>query len=279
MNAPSLSLDAEIGSQITSIAAAGGGAEGVAAGGGLSLNNITPTVEAQISGGQVTAATVSLSAQTTANIISAATGGGGAVGVAAYGADSANTIGGTIAATISGATVDATNSLSLQAQDDATILSVAGNGEGGVGVSLGASISNNTTTTVLEVQISSSPVTAVTVSLFANRDGNITSIAVGGGGAVGVAANGSYSSNNIGGSISATASGGSANSSNSFSLEAIDDATILSVAGNGTGAEGVAIAGALSNNTITTTVEAEISGGQVSAPVVTLLARAAQTSK
>ncbi len=246
---------------------------GVAAGGGLSRNAITPTIEAQITGGQINASTVSLAAQSTANILSVAAGGGGAVGVAADGADSANSIGGTIAATISGdATILAGASLSLQAHDGSTILSVAGNGEGAVGVSLGGSISNNTISSAVAASVTGSQITAPSVSLLAYRDGSITSIAVGGGGAVGVAANGSDSSNTIGGSITATINGGVANISDSLSLEAHDNATILSVAGNGTGAVGVAIAGAISNNTISTNIEAEIAGGEVNAPSVTLLA-------
>src|SRR5262249_53225936 len=94
VSAPAPTLHAEVGSHITPAAAAGGGAIGVAAGGGLSRNDISPTVRAQISGGQVTAPTVSLLAESSAHIVSVAAGGGGAIGVAADGADSANSVGG-----------------------------------------------------------------------------------------------------------------------------------------------------------------------------------------
>jgi hypothetical protein len=272
ISSSALTLHAEVSSHITSIAAAGNGAIGVAAGGGLSRNDISPTVQAQITDAQITTATVNLLAETNANIVSVAAGGGGAVGVAAEGADSANTVDGSVAANISGGTVTAGNSLSLQAHDHATVLSVAGNGEGGVGVSFGGSISNNAINTQVQATISGAQVTAPTVGILALSDGNIKSIAVGGGGAVGVAANGSDSSNSIGGSVTATISSGSTTVSNSLNLDAHEAGTILSVAGNGTGAVGVAVAGALSRNNITTNVEAEISGGLINGPTISLLA-------
>ncbi len=271
VNAPSVTLDAEISSTITSVAVGGGGGVGVAAGGGLSQNNINPTIQAEIINSQVTAPTVSLLGETTAQIISIAAGGGGAVGATVYGADSTNSVGGTVAATITGGTIDASTSLGLRAHQGGKIFSVAGQGEGAVGASLGASISQNTITQVVQAEITGGQATAPTVTLQSQSDSTITSIAVGGGGAVGLAANGSYASNTVGGTLAASIGGGATvGAATSVSLTAQQDATILAAPINGAGAVGVSAVGSYTQNTVTTMMRAEISGSQVTAPVVGL---------
>ncbi|HEV3085369.1 MAG TPA: hypothetical protein VGY66_36785, partial [Gemmataceae bacterium] len=267
---------AETSSQITSIAAAGGGSGGVAAGGGLSQNNVSPTIHADIINSQVTAATVSLLAQTTAQITCIAAGGGGAADLAAYGADSANIIGGSILATISGSTVNASTSLSLEALDAATIFSVAGNGEGAEGASLGGSFSQNCISATIEAKISSGQVTAPVVSLLAKSDGNIKAIAVGGAGAVGLAANGSDAANTIGGTVAASVNmAATVTAGSSLDIEAHEDASIFLFAGNGAGAVGAAVGVAIADNTINPTVQAQVSAAQASAPTVSILAATA----
>ena len=68
-----------------------------------------------------------------------AVGGSGAVGVALSGSNSTNTIGGSIMASIvGGATVTASSSLAVTAQEDAQIVALGGSGSGAVGAAIGA---------------------------------------------------------------------------------------------------------------------------------------------
>jgi len=271
VNGQTVTLHANGGGQITSIAVAGGESSAIAAGGGQSHNQITPTIEADVVSSQVSAATMSLLAESTAEITSVAAGAGGAAGLTAFGADSSNTITGAVTAAISASVVDATTSLSVQAQDSETIFSVAGNGEKGA-ISLGGSTSKNTSSLSTTTAISDSQVTAGAVSLLAQSDATITSIAVGGADQ-GILIGGSKSNNSIAGSIAASIdTNATVLANSSLDLEAHEDATIFAGAGT-VKVGGIDVGGSESTNNITPTVQAGITQAQSGASTVTVLAQ------
>ena len=130
------------------------GAGGVALAGSVSLDSITNTLDAHISGGaNVTAlGPITVSAGNQSSIESLAGGVAGAGGVAAGTSLATNDIGGTITAYVSGpATTVASHGRAIQviAETGATVKSLTVGGAGQGGVALGGAVSlNNITNTV-----------------------------------------------------------------------------------------------------------------------------------
>ncbi len=257
----SLSVTATDGATIVAIAGSGADSGGVSFGASVSLNTINDSASAELENSTITSPVVQVLSNGNPSITAIAVGGQGATGVVAGGSDASNTIIETLVASISDSTVNAATSVDVEAYDGSTIVSVAGNGEGATGVAIGGALSSNNITTNVQAQIVGGQVTTPVITFQATTGAHITSIAVSGGGATGVAAGGSESSNTIGGTIQAIIGGGAVLTlSDPLDVNATDAATIVSVAGNGEGATGVAVGASYSTNTVDPTVEAQTSG-------------------
>ena len=205
--ATSLGVTAADHAVIVCVAGNGGGATGVALAGAVSLNNLQPTVRASITGGTEVSPSIIVSAKTDSSKISSiAVSGGGAVGVAGGGSDSTNQIVSHVEA-LAGGHESSPNPISVTAADTSTIISVAGNGQGAEGVAVGGAISMNSIEANVKAALTGGSVDAPSVAMDADGHSNVTSIAAGGGGAVGVSADGSDSTNTLGGTIEAAGGG------------------------------------------------------------------------
>ena len=189
----------------------GSGTNGsVAVGVSIAINNVTPTVLAEISGSSVTTAggitvtATSVDGDTPGQPNNSTDNGmapgihafslGGAVAVAAGsgtnisgavgGGFAFNTIGGSTTATIDGGTISAGGDVEVSGTDSRTIdattfagaVSISGGSSTSVGISIGLSIAQNTITSSLEASIDSANVTdAASLSVTATDSASITS--------------------------------------------------------------------------------------------------------
>ena len=162
-----LTLSATSAAKISNITVGGSGAGSFALGGSVSLNDITNTVEASISGAAIVdSGSLSVTASDTSEI-DAVAGGIAVSGSAAVGAAVAtNDIGNTILASVNGADVTVSGALTLSATSDTKISNITVGGSGAGSFALGGSVSLNEIANTVEASISGAAmVTAGSVSL------------------------------------------------------------------------------------------------------------------
>jgi hypothetical protein len=224
LEAPTIQVKAHTNSDIDAISIGVAGAQTVALAGSVSLNEISNTVEARITGptGSATGDTVTVAAVDDALIEAVSGSGAGALEFGAVGAaGSTNTIGGTTTAAIEDATVSGT-----------TVHVHAGAGE-----------------------------RAVPPHSDTDPGGHIVAISVGGAGAQTAALAGSVSLNEIARTVEARISkGANVDTTGPIRVTAFDDSTIFAVSGQGTGASWGAAGAAVAKNEIDNTLRACVSG-------------------
>jgi hypothetical protein len=271
----------EAASGVLSIAAASGGAGGIAVSVGISaaVNTVDDTVSATISASNATVnggnfltltslETASISALSMGGTGAGTGGGGGGVAFGGAGAGSGNTITNTVTASITGSTVAEHGDggkINVAATDNATITAdgggvsvvAAAGGEGGAGVSVGVGAAVNSVTDSVKSFIDSSTVSAASssIALTANETSSITALTIGGavggetggGNGAGVGAAGAYSKNTITNTVEAYIQNGSSvttTSGGNVTLTATDHATITADGGGVSLAAGLGAAGA-----------------------------------
>ena len=174
---------------------------------------------------------------------------GGSGNVAVTGSNTTNLLEDEITASWSGGSLNgAATSLTVQADDAATVRTLAGNFSGSGASAVGAAIAVNEIGSAVSATLSGMTLGAATaVVVDADLRGEIRSVAASGAASAGASVNGSFTTNEVNASVQArvtglnqTASGGA------FTVNADNDADIFSVAGTvsggGTAAVGVAVA-------------------------------------
>ena len=240
----------------------------------MATNTIGNATTAEDVGGQINARTVNVNAVGKGTIEALAAMGGGAGTVATDAAVTTNTIdAGILAAVLSGAMIDVggRGTLSVTATSDNTIKSLAGalSGAGAVDVQ-GAVAYNNiatraTTPGGANAEVEDSTITGGSATVKAENDDQITSAAVGAGGAGTVALGASVAYNTATAIANAEVDDDTIELTGSLTVNANNDSGIGSGSGGAAGAGTVAGGAAVSINHIVDDVDAEISGGAVAA--------------
>ncbi len=196
-----------------------------------------------------------------------AVGGGGSAAVT--GSNTTNLLEDEVIANWTGGSLNGSaTSLLVQADDAATVRTMAGNVSGAGAAAYGAAIAVNQVGSLAHATLSgmtlASSGTAVTVD--ADLRGEIKSVAASGAAAAGASVNGSFTTNEVHGSVKAqaldltqSASGGA------FSVSADNDADIFSLAGAVSGSGTAASGAALAVNEIGGDVTARLAGGTLRA--------------
>ncbi|MCW5623517.1 MAG: leukotoxin LktA family filamentous adhesin, partial [Burkholderiales bacterium] len=281
--AGSIDLKAQDSSSIYAASGAVGGAGGSAGfGASATANLIGNVVEAIVDGAQLlsTGHQVRLQATSEAEIYGITVGGGGSgmLGIAAtvtYN-DVDNV---TQAGARNGAQLRGAGGVTIDADDDAEITSLAGAVAGAGNVSVGASAAvNDVTNTTAAFSTGSTLVaTAGGITLEARSGTTIDTGAVGASISGDVALAGSATLNRIANTTSAYASGSALTASGALRLTAADDSTIAATAGAiaaAVNATGVAGGAAVSGNLIDNSLSAHLENGSATASAITVEADA-----
>ncbi|MBD2214422.1 DUF4347 domain-containing protein [Nostoc linckia FACHB-104] len=269
IQAAKVNLTGKDNSTIESLAGAVGLSTGSAAiAASVAVNYISNEAQAYIDRSTVKATSnVGLTADAAATIKSLSASGAVTTGSGAVsGSFSINIIGGATKAYIAnGANVTGTG-ISLSANNNSKIQSLAGNvagaGTGAVGISLAVNDLDNG----IYAYIDNSNVTATNnqISLSATSKGDIASASVGGAGAGTFAVGGSVSINNIDTATKAyVANNSQLNAAQLISIKANDDSEISSIAGQVAVGGTAGIGASVSTNYISNAVNAYITGSQV----------------
>jgi filamentous hemagglutinin family protein len=243
-----------------------------AIGASVAFSDIDNTTNANIQNGAVdVSGAIVVDANTNSSIQNLAAAGGGAGSVAVGVSLSVNEIDNATVAGMDGVQFDQTaNSLSVKAEDESIIQSLAGTINGAGKAAAGAAVSINTIGNTATASIDDTTTLDVLVSLAieAVNESAIDSIAVAGGGAGTGAFNGSASTNfianltearlNFADSVSAVAS---------LTVTASDESTIQSLAGSVGGAGTGAVGAAVAINDIANQVDAKILASDIQAAV------------
>ncbi len=259
-----------------------------AAGLGFAGGNITDTYAATIAASRVDAAESGVAVVTKDTATVAALSAGASIsrgngGLAFMGSATANLVRNTDRASITGGTAFDGTTAGIVARDvtvladaDASIASLAGNIAAGQGTSAGVSVAFNQIDRAIDASISGIDITPTgDVSVSASADGQIRTLSVSGAGGSDTALTGSFTINNIADDVAASIAGGAniagagadyvtVQSVNASDVEAI--AGSLAVSANGSGA-GIAVA----VNVMEGTNAARISGANITANDVDVL--------
>jgi len=211
-------------SDIDNLAGGVAGAGGAAIGAAVATNDIDNSVSAYVSGVAVdlTAGNVSIDAIESAQIEAWTIGGAGAVVFAAGGAVSLNEINNTVDAYVGGgASIGASNNISVSAADISIIESKAGAIAGAGAAAIGASVATNDIGNNISAYVDNASLvsTSGTISIDASETATIDTFTLGGAGAFFFALGGAVTTANVDNTISAYAANGAA-------LTAGDDITI-----------------------------------------------------
>ncbi|MHC4507326.1 MAG: FG-GAP-like repeat-containing protein, partial [Planctomycetota bacterium] len=179
-----------------------------------------------------------------------------------------NTIANTVETRISGsADVEASGSVLLNALDRGIIIGLAGGAAFNTTITIGAAFTTNTIRNSIRSGIEASDVTAVTgdVDLLVHSYPEITVLAAGGARAEQAALGGAVPLNDIANTLDAHILGAAVvNAANRVRVRALDEATIVAIAGAGAGSEGfTAIGAAVAKNDIRNRLESYIQGATV----------------
>jgi hypothetical protein len=263
---------------INSLAVAGGGAGTVAVNGATTINTIERGITAEVASGAsiTTTGGITLEARDAVSINSVAGAVSGAGTAAVAGAFAYNNISGKTIARASGATVNAANGVTLSAVSAATIRALAASGSGAGTVAGAASVTVNNLSGETSALIAggTATLTGGALLLAASDTSEIDAIIVGVGGAGAAQIGASASTNTIGGKVSAEIKGGAVvkNSGRAVTLSATSTATIKAAAAAAGGAGGFAGNAAVTLNTITRSLTAEIASGSVTSGALSLKA-------
>ena len=199
-----LTLKATTTGTIATISAGGAGAQTVALGGAVSVNDMGRTLQAEIIDSKADIATDLTLAATDTSTIQSLAGNVSGAGTAAIGASVAqNFIGNTLTTGLEGATVTA-NTATVEATSTATIQSIAAGGQGAGDFALGGSITLNEIDTTVESTIIGSGATIANDLLVQAMDtAKIESLAGNVQGAGTAAIGASLATNDIGNQVNA----------------------------------------------------------------------------
>jgi len=265
-----IALSAKNDAEIKSLAGGFAGAGVVGVAGAFGQNKITSHAGVLIDDSTAEALSIALDASSDTDIRVISAGAAGAAGVATSGSESRNEIDSVIAAGIAGtaSTVTASGALVLDADDRATILAAAGGGGGAVVAAVGIADSRNQITSVVTSYVDEANVTGDSVDILVSSRPIIRAFTAAGSGALFVAAGGSRSHNEIESVLDAhIGHGASAGATGDLTIAAVEedrssrsdrDPSILSAAGSGAGAGGLAVGASISENQIGGTVTAYI---------------------
>lgn len=266
-------LSATDGTTISSLAGAVAGGGKASLGAAVAVNELAVTVSAYVAASNVTStlSRVRLNASTTSTIRAIAAAGAGAGNGSLAGAVTTNQIDNSVDAHISGpATVRGAGKVSLTATDGSTIESLAGAVSGAGTASAGASVAYNNIGknggNHITSYISGSTVRSInsSVELTAKETSTIKSIAAGGAGSGTFSLGGAVTVNDIDSVVESKISGNSdVDAATTSKLEASDNSTIKSLAGQVTISGTAAVGAAVATNKIGTQVNALVSGGTV----------------
>ncbi|KAB7623810.1 leukotoxin LktA family filamentous adhesin [Alkalilimnicola sp. S0819] len=266
-------------SRIWSLAGNVAGAGKAAIGGAFSVNTVANTVQAEASGGSITLReAAAVDADSGAQILSIAVGGGGAGTVAAGLSSAVNTISNTVSArlenlSLTDAALD-TGSLRVRARDrladggnGSEIWSLAGNVAGAGKAALGLAAAVNTIVNSLTAEVIDSAIDiGGRATVDADSAAAIKSAAVAGGGAGAAAVQGSATTNNIVNTVRAKLAGGSLQAASlRVGAGERDDVSgsrtsIMSLAGAVNGAGTAAIGAAVAEAAVISSIDALVSG-------------------
>ena len=273
--APTIEVKATTNTDIDAISLGGAGANTLALGGSVSLNQIGNTVSAGILGGtgHVTGDTVTVDAVDDVLIVALSGSGAGAKTAAAGAAGSYNQIGGTTNASIEGAAVQA-GTVDVHAgagervvppdgdtDPDGHIVAIAVGGAGAATFALGGAVVWNEFTRTIQARIADGAdvATTGTASVSAGDDSSIVAVTGGGAGAGKDAVGAAFSKNTLGSTITAGIDNATVHAP-LIQANATSDADIVAIAVGGTGAGTFALGGSITWNEISDTVTARITG-------------------
>lgn len=260
---------------------AGSVAGGGTAGGGaaFALNFLGRTATDADSSKQVKAEVVNsnlhsggavlVQALSTATIQSMAVAAGASGNAAVTGSNTTNLLEDEITATWAGGSLyGSSNSLTVQADDAATVRTFAGNVSGAGAAAVGAAIAVNQIGSAVQANLSDMTLhAAAAVVVDANMDGQIKSVAASGAASGGSSVNGSFTTNALSASVKAQAvnvmqvtNGGA------FTVSADNDSDIFSLAGTVSGGGSAAVGAAVAVNDIGGDVTARLASSAVRAP-------------
>lgn len=178
---------------------------------------------------------------------------GGSGNVAVTGSNTTNLLEDQIVASWSGGSLTgAATSLTVQADDAATVRTLAGNVSGSGSGAFGAAIAVNEVGSVVRASLSGATLgAAVATVVDADLRGEIRSVAASGAAAGGTAVNGSFTTNAIGAQVSADVQGlNQTTAGGAFTVSADNAANIFSLAGTISGSGSAAAGAAVSVNDI-----------------------------
>lgn len=193
---------------------------------------------------------------------------GGSGNVAVTGSNTTNLLEDQIVASWSGGSLNgAATSLTVQADDAATVRTLAGNVSGSGAGAFGAAIAVNEVGSVVRASLSGATLgAAVTTVVDAHLRGEIRSVAASGAAAGGTAVNGSFTTNAIGAQVSAEVQGlNQATAGGAFTVSADNAANIFSLAGTISGSGSAAAGAAVSVNDISGGVSARLANSTLRA--------------
>jgi RTX calcium-binding nonapeptide repeat (4 copies) len=252
-------------SGIRVVAGNGQGSGTFAAGAAVATNQSHSTVTAAIEyGADVTSPAVEVTTHSRGNIKAAAAAGGGAGTIAADAAVSVNDIGNISEALVQhGAHVTANSSLTVEANDTSSMLSITGAGAGAGTVAIAAGVAKNMIANQVLAQVSSATLDVGSATIHASDTSHIEAVSVGVAVAGSVAVTGGVGINEIGNSVEANISGDSlVTAKGNVTVHAHDDSTVSALTGQGGGAF-VGVGGAASYNDIQNHVRSYIDGSEV----------------
>ena len=211
---------------------------------------------------------VQVNALSTSTIESMGMAVGGSGNVAVTGSNTTNLLEDDIVASWSGGSLNGTaTSLTVQADDAATVRTLAGNFSGSGATAVGAALAVNEVGSQVSASLANMTLSAApAVVVDADLSGEIESVAASGAASAGASVNGSFTTNAVNASVKAqvtglnqTANGGA------FTVSADNDADIFSLAGTVSGGGSAAVGAAVAVNEI---------GGDVTARVTSSTLRA-----
>ena len=211
---------------------------------------------------------VQVKALSTSTIESMAVAVGGSGNAAVTGSNTTNLLEDDIVASWSGGSLNGSaTTLTVQADDAATVRTLAGNFSGGGTAAVGAAIAVNQIGSAVGATLSDMTLGAATaVGVDADLRGQIKSVAASGAASGGASVNGSFTTNAVNASVRAQVSGLAQTASGAaFTVSADNDADIFSIAGTVSGSGSAAVGVAVAVNEV---------GGDVTARVASSTLRA-----
>ena len=281
-----VTLSAADATTISSLAGAVAGGGKVSIGASAAVNDLTVTVGAYVAASNLAASSgqVRIKSRGGSTIRTAAAGGSGAGDVSLAGAATTNFIDNDIGSYVNGnSTITGGNGVNLEVVDASTIESLAGVVTGAGTASIGASVAYNKIGTrggnLIRAAVENASVTSArgSVDVTASETATIRSLAAGGSGAGTFSGGGAVTINDIGSSILARVTGASVTADAGSKVEATDNSTIQSLAGQINAAGTAAVGAAVATNKIGTNVESLVLNSTVDAGNGGLLIRAAST--